>query len=467
MAVAYGSQLERKPIMNKKTPSITLRASSSRHLRTALTLILITAMSVFYFSPLRVRAAAGDLDPSFGVGGKVVTDVPGYTGEAGNDVAVQPDGKIIVAGSAVNSTNGTSDFVVLRYNPDGSLDTSFGIDGKVLTDFSNSNDNANAIALQVDGRIIVAGYASTSGLPPNFAVARYDLNGDFDPSFSTDGRTTIVFNRGNKKAGSITHSIVRDIAIQFDGRIVLAGDVDAKFGLARLNPDSSLDTDFGVNGKMIVSLSGGTGGSAAYTVAIQTVDSEQRIVAAGYANSRKGGIDFGLMRFTANGTLDNTFDVDGKVITDFAGGEDSVKDIVIDASNRIVAAGACGSINFALARYNSDGTLDITFDGDGKVATDFSGFSDAGESVAIQPDGKIIVVGVARNPGSDFALARYNSDGTPDNSFGNNGKLTTDLSGGDSARALAMQPDNKIVLVGLTSNATVGSSFALARYFLG
>lgn len=454
--------------MNKKPPSITPRANSLKRMRTALTLILMTAMSVFYFSPLLVLAATGDLDHSFGVGGKVVTDVAGYTSEVGNDVAVQPDGKIIVAGSAVNSTNGTSDFVVIRYNPDGSLDMSFGIDGKVLTDFSNSNDSAFAIALQVDGRIIVAGTASTSGLPPNFAVARYDLNGNLDPSFSTDGRTTIVFNRGNKKTGPITHSIVRDLAIQFDGRIVLAGDVDAKFGLARLNSDSSLDTDFGVNGKMIVSLSGGTGGSAAYTVAIQTVDSEQRIVAAGYVATRSGVIDFGVARFKANGTLDNTFDGDGKVITDFAGGEDSIKDIVIDASNRIVAAGTCGSINFALTRYNTDGTLDINFDGDGKVSTDFFGSLDAGETVAIQPDGKIIVAGVARNvSNSDFALARYNSDGTPDSSFGNNGKLTTDFSGqGDAARALAMQPDNKIVLVGITTTAA-GPNFALARYVLG
>ena len=454
--------------MNKKTPHITLRANSSRRLRTALSLLLVNAMCLFYFSPLPVSAAAGDLDTSFGVGGKVVTDVPGYTGESGYDVAVQPDGRIIVAGSGVSSTNGTSDFVVLRYNADGSLDTSFGIDGKVLTDFGNSNDNAFAIALQGDGRIIVAGRASASGLPPNFAAARYDVNGNLDPSFGTEGRTTVIFNRNNKKSGPITHSWVWDITIQLDGRIVLAGDADAKFGIARLNPDSSLDSDFGINGKTIVSLSGGTGGSAAYAVAIQTVDSEQRIVAAGYAATRRGVIDFGVARFRANGTLDNTFDVDGKVITDFAGGEDSIKDIVIDASDRIVAAGTCGSVNFALARYNSDGTLDITFDSDGKVATDFSGLSDAGESVAIQPDGKIIVAGMALNPGSDFALARYNADGTPDSSFGSNGKLTTDFSGqGDSARALAMQPDNKIVLVGITINATVGNSFALARYLLG
>src|SRR5262249_38734986 len=123
--------------MKNRVTSITPHAISSRRFRTALTLTLMTAMSVFYISPLQVLAAAGDLDSSFGVGGKVVTDVSGFTEESGEDVALQPDGKILVAGFALNSTNGTDDFVVIRYNPDGSLDTTFGIDGQVFTDFGN------------------------------------------------------------------------------------------------------------------------------------------------------------------------------------------------------------------------------------------------------------------------------------------------------------------------------------------
>ena len=443
--------------MKNYTASITPRTNCSRRLRTALTLILMTAISVFYVSPLLVQAAAGDLDTSFGVGGRVVTDVSDYTGESGQDVALQPDGKILIAGYALSSSNGTSDFVVLRYNSDGSLDTSFGVDGKVLTDFGNSNNLAHAISLQVDGRIIVAGRAYTSGVS-NFAVARYDVNGNLDPSFGIQGKTTIIFKGKNNKA---LFSWVRDIAIQFDGRIVLAGEADAKLGLARLNPDGALDPDFGINGKTIVSLSGGTGGSGAYTVAMQTVGAEERIVAAGYAATRRGVIDFALARFKASGTLDNSFDGDGKVITDFAGGEDIINDIVIDASNRIVAAGRC-PLKFALARYNSDGTLDTTLDGDGKVATDVSAFADQGNSVTIQPDGKIVVAGVAGISNGNFALVRYNADGSLDSSFGNNGTLTTDFSGNhDVAVALVMQPDNKIVLAGTTS-----TTFALARYVL-
>ena len=161
----------------------------------ALTFILTPAL-FFYFLPLRAHAAVGDLDTSFGVGGKVVTDVsqtpdpfnPDSREESAWDVAIQPDGKIIAAGFAINPTNNTSDFAVIRCNPDGSLDRSFGIGGQVLTDFNNSTDEALAIALQVDGRIVVAELAFTPNLPRTFAVARYTSNGELDQSFGTAGR---------------------------------------------------------------------------------------------------------------------------------------------------------------------------------------------------------------------------------------------------------------------------------------
>src|SRR5215813_12415350 len=296
--------------MNNQPACIGTRANSSSRFRAALT--LLTAVSVFYISPLQVRAAVGDLDSSFGVGGKVVTDVSGFTEESGEDVAIQPDGKILVAGFALNSTNGTDDFVVLRYNPDGSPDTTFGLGGQVFTDFGNSTDWALAIALQADGRIVVAGLASTSNLVRTFAVARYNINGDLDQSFGIAGKTTVIFTRNNKRSSTAIASMVWDIVIQSDGRIVLAGDTDLNFGLARLNPDGSLDPNFGVNGKTFASLGAGPGGSAAYAVAIQTVDSEERIVAAGYAGSRRGGNDFAVARFRSNGALDIALTETGK-----------------------------------------------------------------------------------------------------------------------------------------------------------
>jgi uncharacterized delta-60 repeat protein len=245
--------------MNNKAANIK-PCANSRRLGNALTFILTPAL-FFYFVPLRAHAAAGDLDTSFGVGGKVVTDVSqaGSFDESANDVAIQPDGKIIAVGQAVNSGNGTSDFAVIRYNPDGSLDTSFGIGGQVLTDFNNSTDWALAIALQLDGRIVVAGYASTPNLAYTFAVARYTSNGELDQSFGTGGKVTVFFNKifkGGKSLRPLVASLIRDVAIQSDGKIVLAGFADNNFGLARLSPDGSLDLNFGTGGKTILSLGG-------------------------------------------------------------------------------------------------------------------------------------------------------------------------------------------------------------------
>jgi uncharacterized delta-60 repeat protein len=308
-------------------------------------------------------------------------------------------------------------------------------------------------------------------LLPTFAVARYTSNGEFDQSFGTAGKVMVFFNKifkGGKSVAPLVASRIWDVAIQSDGKIVLAGEADAKFGLARLSPDGSLDLNFGTGGKTIFALQQHTGGSAAYSVATQIVDSEERIVAGGYAATRQGFIDFALTRLRSDGTPDLTFGSQGKVITSI-GEEDVVNDIVIDTSNRIVAAGHC-SDQFAMARYNVDGRLDLTFDGDGKVTTDFFGFFDEGTSAAIQPDGKIVVAGRASTTfdlsSSAFALARYNSDGTLDNSFGTNGKLITAFSGqGASANALALQPDSKVVLLG-TTFTDLARSFALARYLL-
>ena len=178
---------------------------------------------------------------------------------------------------------------------------------------------------------------------------------------------------------------------------------------------------------------------------------------------------FALARYNSDGTLDATFGVDGKVMTDFTSGVDSANGVAIQADGKIVVVGPAGSYDrnqgrtkFALARYNSDGTLDATFGGDGKVMTDFtSGGTDA-TGVAIQADGKIVAVGVAAAPAdvaadstrhSRFALARYNSDGTLDASFGVNGKVMTDFCArGDAANGVAIQADGKIVAVGVTAD---------------
>jgi uncharacterized delta-60 repeat protein len=379
-------------------------------------------------------AAAGDLDTSFGSGGKVTTDFAG-----GNDtafaMAIQADGKIVAAGS----TNGDL-FALARYRPDGSPDPAFG-GGKVTTDFGGS-DQVLAVAIQADGKIVATGLTDASG-NNDFALARYTSDGTLDPTFSGDGKLTTDFRGGN--------DIAYGVAIQQDGKVVAAGTASGEFALARYNPDGSLDSSFGTGGKVTTRF---TGDDAAHAVVIQ---SNGKIVVVG--NGDQGG--FELARYTQHGRLDPSFGTRGKVTTDFGGNAPALA-VAIQADGKIVTAGHIETSvirDFALARYNPDGSLDPTFSGDGKLTTDFGG-SDQVLAVAIQADGKIVAAGLTDASGNnDFALARYTSDGTLDPTFSGDGKLTTDFGGNDIAYGVAIQRDGKIVAAG-----TTGADFALARY---
>ena len=349
----------------------------------------------------RCLLAAGDLDLSFGVGGKVTT---AFQGDAqGNSVAVQSDGRLVVAGYTHNGSN--YDFALVRYTTDGTLDTSFDGDGKLTTGFTK-NDYANSVAIQADGKIVVAGYVNSNGDFYDFALARFNSNGSPDTSFDGDGklRTDIGkptdFERGDDTATSM--------ALQADGKIVVAG----------------------------------------YT--------------HDYSFNR---VEFALVRYTTDGTLDTSFDGDGKLTTPFYG-SDYATSVVVQANGQIVVAGYTAFFaDFALVRYNRNGSLDTSFDGDGKLSTNFGG-NDYAHGLAVQSDGKIIVAGYTNNGGGDydFALVRYNSSGSLSTSFNGDGKLTTEFFGyDDHANSVVLQSDDKIVVAGYSFN---GSQyvFALARY---
>jgi uncharacterized delta-60 repeat protein len=384
-------------------------------------------------------AAGGDLDPTFSGDGKVLTDFG--LDDGANGVAIQADGKIVAAGFRRNQA---SDFALARYNPDGSLDPTFDGDGKVLTDFGGF-DFALGVAIQTDGKIVAAGFAGAGANPSNFALARYNADGSLDPSFDGDGRVMTAFG----------------VAIQADGKIVAAGRSYAgarpfDFALARYNPDGSLDPSFDGDGRV---LTGFGGDESAFDVAIQA---DGKIVAAG-AGGANG--NFLLARYLPDGGLDPSFGGDGRVATDF-GRADSAFGLAIQADGKIVAAGGSftsfgPAADFALARYNPGGGLDPTFDGDGRVVTDFGAF-DAARSVAIQTDGKIVAVG---DSGEDFALARYNPNGSLDASFGGDGSVVTDFGAEDVGNAIAIQVDGKIVAAGFTRSRA--EDFALARYVPG
>jgi uncharacterized delta-60 repeat protein len=409
-----------------------------------------TAISPDVFLTPPFPTAPGSLDKCFGAGGKKTTAIGTSTDQA-HALAIQSDGKIVVAG---HGNFPEWNFTLARYNHNGSLDTSFGTGGKVRT-LVGSRSWANALAIQSDGKIVVAGFSS-NGSNYDFALVRYNPNGSLDTSFGTGGKVTTDFNSSNDIAASL--------AIQSDGKIVLAGHSGGSpshFALARYNPNGSLDTSFDGDGKLTTAFSV-VESSLASALAIQ---SDGKIIAAGYY-ANVGNRNFALVRYNPNGSLDTSFDSDGKVTTDFNSSSDIAASLAIQNDGRIVVAGTSASslnADFALARYNLNGSLDTSFGTGGKVTTDFNSGNDTAYDLAIQSNGRIVVAGQIKiGSGSDwnFALVRYNLNGSLDTGFGTNGKVTTDF-GPDysTAEALAIQSNGKIVLGGHSNR-----DFALARY---
>jgi uncharacterized delta-60 repeat protein len=434
----------------------------ARMVRLALMLAALSALFVLGGGAVGVRAEGG-LDTSFGVG-KVSTDFGEQ--EFGQGVAIQADGKIVVVGHIHFSTSLQAiDFLVARYKADGSLDTSFGNNGKVITDFFGSVDEAYAVAIQPDGKIVVAGFATEHFPESDFALARYDSNGTLDRSFGTNGKQTTDFFHDADKAFALT--------IRGDGGIIAAGQDDEpgngarNFALALYSPQGILDTTFGVGGKVRTDFQG-FDDKANSVVSLP----DGKILLAGEMSVSIGDRNFALARYKRNGDRDESFGDVGKVITDFGGTGDTAAAAAIQPDGKIVAVGQVSS-DFGLARYNTGGALDFSFDGDGKAVTNFFSFDEA-KDLAFQADGKILVAGVIQTPsgGRDFALARYTTGGALDTTFGTlctplcSGVITTDFAGLlDTIGSMKVQPDGKVLLAGTTqSGGTTSNDFGLARY---
>ena len=417
--------------------------------------VVLGSLLASALAPL-AHASAGHLDPTFGIGGKVLTDFAGNA-DTGWGMALQPDGKIVAAGESLSGAGlVTGDFALARYNADGTIDSTFGVGGKVTTDFAANEDMARAVAVLADNKIVAAGLSqSATGI--DFALARYNSDGSLDSSFGTDGNGKVrtVFPGGISR--------IYAIAIQDDQKIVAAGRVASTtnvydFALARYNTDGTLDTTFGINGLVTTDFGAG---ETARALAIQM---DHKIVAAGY------NAHFLLIRYNADGSLDTTFGPDGtgKVTTDFADNGDIIQSIALQTDQKIVAGGLTFTdflgidSSFALARYLPDGSLDPAFGSGGKVTTDFSSSGDGAYEIVIEADGSIIAGGYA-TPGNDtdFALARYHSDGSLDAHFGVGGKVMTDSGGNDLIHGIALQSDGKLIASG---SGGPNADFALARY---
>lgn len=419
-------------------------------------LILLLVLSLMLMRAEKAEAAAGALDSSFGTSGKIVTSFGSQRDVVGG-MAIQSDGKIVVAGFGDGNNSISGKFALARYNPNGSLDTSFDGDGKVITVIGGVGDKAYDVAIQSDGKIVAAGGSYING-SSDFAVVRYNTDGSLDTTFDGDGKVTTTIRNDSDEA--------YNIAIQPDGKIVAAGG-SFNFGprdcaIVRYNTDGSLDTSFDGDGKVTTAF--GTTLDQFRDVEIQP---DGKIIAVGETWSILGKMyrgDWILGRYNPDGSLDTSFNGVGKVITSFTENPDSAQDVEIQSDGKYVVTGNIGAPGgFALARYNLNGTLDSSFDGDGKVVTNINSSSQA-YTLAIQQDGKILAAGAASIGGNaEFALARYNANGSLDETFDNDGIATVSFgASNDVVQSISIQPDRRIVIAGYSTDGS-DYDFAVAR----
>ncbi|HEX7049939.1 MAG TPA: Calx-beta domain-containing protein [Longimicrobiales bacterium] len=371
------------------------------------------------------------LDPGFGTGGIVKVDIgPDSDDRIATALALQADGKILAVGRNT----------LVRYNADGTLDTGFGTNGEVAVSFGTGDTRLYDVAVQPDGRILVAGGAvDPVSLPADddFGLARFEADGAPDAGFGNGGVVTTDFD------GRIDAAY--DILIQPDGAIVLAGlalvgaGIDSEFALARYTSAGVPDSTFGADGDGTATVDLAGDSDIGYAAALQ---SDGKIVVVGRAAPSGGSDpDIGVARFDASGILDSSFGSGGIVRVPTADAEWAL-DVAVDASDRILVSGSFGTDAF-VARYDANGAADAGFGGGMVVSTLLSGAN----GIALDDTGRILIVGEGDD---DFGVVRLLDDGTVDTDFGTDGLVTADFFGGlDVASDVVIQPiDGKMVVGG-------------------
>lgn len=396
---------------------------------------------------------AGILDASFGTGGLVTTDIGGTENDA-TSVVIQSDGKILLAGYAYTGPN--THFAVARYTTDGILDNTFGTGGIVLVDFAPPDNYGRCMALQADGKIVVAG-ESWIGSSFDIAVVRLNVDGTIDDTFGTSGKTTIDISSDDDNCAAIV--------IQGDDKILLAGfgyyGISYDFILARLETNGTLDVTF--DGDGMVNTDFGGSDDMCHAIALQP---DGKIILAG-----ESGISVAIARYNTDGSADASFGTAGKILTSPGGVYDAAHSICIINDGGILVAGngsTAGNFDFEVLKFDSIGNFDNSFGVSGILFIDYFGSNDEARWIKSLPDGKILVVGFADSPpnNSDFAMARLNSNGSLDAGFGTLGLVHTNFGTyTDFALSAAIQDDGKIVLAGYSdSTDSASDDFAMARY---
>ena len=423
-------------------------------------IILLASAATVDAQCVPASTAAGALDTCFGTGGKVITDITNDR-DYSRAIAIQSDGKIVVAGiSGYSATAGNADFTIVRYNTDGSLDTTFDGDGIVRTDFSawteNDDDYCRGLAIQPDGKIVVGGRSFVTPTTYALAAMRYNPDGSLDTTFDGDGKAQFEMN-------AIIEMYA--FALQPDGKILVGGralnfSTNSFNGvLARFNGDGSLDTSFGTNGSTTASMSG------IFSIALLL---DGRIVAAGTTGADSSA-SMTISRLNPNGSLDTSFGNSG-VVMHHPTLSDQTWFVKVRYDGQIFIGGHSSVVeNSSLARFaqfNSNGTLGTSVQYNEQNAF---------WNMTFQPDGKSLVVGASFNPLSGFTIRRYFGVGPKDATFGSNGVVTVKflpdaVPEASGVNAIAMTRDNKIVVAGSVTeqnNQTSGWRWAITRLYSG
>ena len=344
---------------------------------------------------------------------------------------------------------------LIRYNKNGALDRTFGNGGKIVAPLDPGGDGSTALAFQSDGKIVTAGSVIHNNFLLAFVTARFNSDGTLDQTFGTNGVVQTTFGDSSAEGN--------DVVLQADGKIVVVGFTGAgsytnnnNFALVRFNPDGTLDQTFGTGG-MVKSNAG-----MAWSVALQ---SDGKLLVGGTNESNPHR--FMLARYNPDGTLDNTFGTSGVVTTPIGFGDAFSFGMGLLSDGRIVLAGYSETTHdhdFTVACYTANGALDQTFGNGGITTTDFGGTDDIPYALAVQPDNKIVLGGHSGiYPTFNFALARYTSTGQLDQTFGTSGKVLTPVAHDSLGYALAIA-GGKITLAGAVASDQKPFDFGVARY---
>jgi len=407
--------------------------------------ILFFTFIYFSLTILGIAQSPGDLDKTFGNGGKVNVGISGYY-DVAKSMALQHDGKIVVVGYGKESLASFKGLSMARYLQNGEMDFDFGNLGVIHRVTMDLEGEAYSVAIQQDNKIVVAGYSiSPATNNEEITLIRFTENGNIDRSFGNKG--LIVTEISDEK------DVGESVAIQLDGKIVVVGSTDHKpttdIVLIRYNEDGSIDYSFGINGIVITDIKSSL--DIGKSIAIQ---SDGKLIVSGFTHIINKFF-MTLLRYDSYGDLDPTFGENGIVITDINGTRGKM-DLALQNDGKIILVGPSevkDSHHFTVLRFNNNGSLDKSFGNNGVTKTIIDEYSEA-ESVALDLNGNIVVAGTTELGNEQFVVAMYNQDGMLESAFGSGGIVKTSFikNSVDRAHSVVIDNDGNIIIAGETEN---------------